>query len=493
MERVYRTGLDVDVALATAARRMLASANEAQPPGAALTAESVAAAVAAPQASHEATRQDLRARVKRWLRRPVAIGFRLVKPFLRPIAFRTRRYLTEALHQDTMRALADTTREVQRVSSDVLREVQSAREMLRQEILTMQAQPMQEQRRLFTGLLQEQQATRDLMRRLLAEGQQRNVAEIAQAIDASGARVAEAQQRSAADIAQAIAVGQMQLTPRLDRLEQYGYASARRSILHCAAGEMMIKTEAGYVMCADSDLALLACLADTGDLERGTRLVIERLLQPGDTFVDVGANVGIHTVAAGRALQGRGRIIAFEPFEATRKLLEKTIWINGLDGLTDIHGSAVSDSEGVHTLFLGTSSGHHSLYQLDDAPAAARVTVSTVRLESVIGPAQPVNLIKIDAEGAELDVLGGAVSVVRANPDVALIVEFGPAHLRRTGHDSTAWLAAFTGLGLEYRAIDAVSGTLDEVTLAQLDAAESTNLLFARPGAPCWTRVGVGS
>ena len=111
----------------------------------------------------------------------------------------------------------------------------------------------------------------------------------------------------------------------------------------------------------------------------------------------------------------------------------------------------------------------------------------------MIGPAQPVNLLKIDAEGAELEVLGGALGVVRANPDIALIVEFGPAHLRRTGHDSAAWLAAFTRLGLEYRAIDAISGTLAEVTLAQLDAAESTNLLFARPGAPCWTRAGVAA
>ncbi|THC45658.1 FkbM family methyltransferase [Massilia sp. Mn16-1_5] len=481
MERTYRTGLNIDVALTAASRRALAAASQPSQAAAMAAVDAGAADGSVPPATHDMTRQDLRGRVKRWLRRPAAAGFRLLKPFLRPIAFRTRRYLTEALHQDTLRMLADTQREVQRASSDMLREVQSAREMLRQEIHAVQARPMQEQRHLFAGLLQEQQATRDLLRRLLNEGFQRNAAEVMKAVSIG--------QTQFANIAEQVATT---LAPRLDRLEQYGYASARRSMLHCAAGEVMVKTEVGYVMCSDSDLALLACLADTGDLERGTRLLIERLLQPGDTFVDVGANVGMHTLAASRALHGQGRIVAFEPFAATRQLLEKTVWINGLDALTEIHGSAVSDHEGVQTLFLGASSGHHSLYQLaDDAPAEARVDVSTVRLESVIRPGQAVALLKIDAEGAELEVLRGALTVVTANPDIALIVEFGPAHLRRTGQRGSDWLAAFTRLGLEYRAIDAVSGTLSDITLAQLEAAESTNLLFARPGAAPWTRIGV--
>lgn len=529
MERVYRTGLDVDVALATAARRMLISASANLPAVAAIGESPVAEAAISP-VSPDAVRQGLRARVKRWLRRPVAIVFRLVKPFLRPIAFRTRRYLTEALHQDTLRVLAETQREVQRSSSDMLREVQSARELLRQEILTMQAQPVQEQRRLFTGLMQDQQATREMVRRLLADSVQRNAAEMARLVEsqqhhaAEMARLIEAQQHHATELArlvearrsedaeltQTITAGYAQLadaakasatgtasllistlSPRLDRLEQYGYASARRSILHCADGEVMVKTEAGYVMCSDSDLALLACLADTGDLERGTRLLIERLLQPGDVFVDVGANVGMHTMAAARALRGQGRIIAFEPFEATRQLLEKTVWINGFDAMIDIHGSAVSDREGVQTLFLGSSSGHHSLFDLGgEASASAQVSVNTVRLESVIAAGMPVNLMKIDAEGAELDVLRGALGVVRASPDIALIVEFGPAHLRRTGQTSAAWLAAFTELGFDYRAIDAVSGTLNLITLVQLEASESTNLLFARPQSAPWVRLG---
>jgi len=535
MERVYRTGPDIDIALATSARRLLAPAAVAVQPTPSPVAESVTSPTTAE--SHNMVRQDLRGRIKRGLRRPVAIIYRLVKPFLRPIAFRTRRYLIETMQQSTLHALSDTQREIQRASAEMLREVQSAREMLRQEILTLNAQPMEEQRRLFTGLLQEQQATRDLMRRLVADSVQRTSADTARLVEAQQhlvtdtarladaqqhqlgetARIADAQQHQIAETArlvdeltQTITSSHLQrteaarttaadsanvllstLTPRLDRLEQYGYANARRTIVHCAKDELMVKTEAGFVVCSDSDLALLACLIDTGDLERGTRLLIERLLQPGNVFVDVGANVGMHTLAAARALRGQGRIIAFEPFEATRQLLEKTIWINGFDALTEIHGSALSDREGVQTLFLGASSGHHSLFELDSkAPASARVAVNTVRLDSVIDAGTRVNLMKIDAEGAELDVLRGALGVIRANQDIALIVEFGPTHLRRIGQTSAVWLRAFTDLGFSYRAIDAVNGTLDHVTLEQLEAAESTNLLFVRPHAALWARLG---
>jgi len=522
MERVHRNGLDIDVALAAAARRLLVTAAERHQTSAGPVAEAVAAPVAT--SAHDAPHVSLRSRIKRWLRRPVAVTFRLVKPFLRPVAFRTRRYLTEGLHQDTLRALADTQREVQRASAEVLREVQAAREMLRHEIQTMQGQAAQEQRRLLTSLLQEQQTTRELVRRLFAEHRQ----SATQAGDAAAARLlaemADEQARTRTEISQLLDAGQHNLAqacgqaavselaprldqsleavselaprldrfaPQLDRLEQYGYASARRALMHCGADEVMVKTEAGYVMCSDKDLVLLASLIDTGDLERGTRLLIEKLLQPGDTFVDVGANVGLHTLAAGRALQGRGRIVAFEPFEGTRRLLEKTLWINGLTALTQLRGSAAWDRAGVRTLFLGATSGHHSLFELGaDTPAGASVEVTTETLEAALGPACRVDLLKIDAEGAELEVLRGALPIVHANADIALIVEFGPSHLRRHAHGSAEWLAAFTGLGLEYRAIDAHTGALSEIGLAELEAAESTNLLFARPDARIWSRAG---
>lgn len=521
MEKIYRDGLDIDVALAAAARRAMPPAARAAAPGAAPAAES---ALSVPHAA-----PGPRTGLRRWLR-PLAVGmYYLLKPLLRPLAFRARRYLTDALRQDVLNLHALSQQEMQRISSDVLREVQSARELLRQEILATQGEPPHSQ--ILSGMLLELQAGRDQIRHDLVAEQRRSMHALERAMAAlaqAGSeqlrldleRVASWREDTAAALARegheqlrreldrvaalredtAVALAQAgsgvqalkeAMMPRLDRIEQYGYAGARRVAINCGDDEILVKTEAGYMLCSGADHAVLTCLVDSGDLERGTRLLIERLLAPGDVFVDVGANLGIHTLAAGRALRGQGRIVAFEPFEPTRRLLEKSVWINGLSEITQVDPRAAASRAGRQTLFLGPSSGHHSLFPLDGASGpGAGIEVETERLDAALDPALRVALLKIDAEGAELDVLEGAAGLVRNNPGMALIVEFGPAHLKRTGQSTALWLAAFANYGLVYQAIDDVTGALSVRTPAQLEAATSTNLLFARAGAPVWSTAG---
>lgn len=280
---------------------------------------------------------------------------------------------------------------------------------------------------------------------------------------------------------------------RLDRMEECAFASARRVAVYCGPGEMLVRTEVGYILCSPSDHAVLACLIDSGDLERGTRYLLQNFLKPNNVFIDIGANLGVHTLAAARAMQGQGRIIAFEPFEPTQRLLTKSIWMNGFSAMTEIHQSAVSNRSGHQSLFLGASSGHHSLFQLTatSPPALQPVAVPLVRLDDVVPNSTPVDLIKIDVEGAELDVLESAKSLIASNPSIALIVEFGFTHLARTGNTTQDWLAAFHEVGLVYQAINADTGKLEKWTAAQLEAADSVNLFFARPKSIAWARAGV--
>ena len=280
---------------------------------------------------------------------------------------------------------------------------------------------------------------------------------------------------------------------QLNRIEQYASASARRVAVNCGPGEILVRSEVGYILCSSTDPAVLACLLEAGELEPGTRLLIQCFLKPGDVFIDVGANLGMHTLAAAHAMRGRGRIIAFEPFETTQRLLAKSIWMNGFSELVEIHQAAVSNHDGHQMLFLGPTSGHNSLYNL--APASTQspqsVEVPLVRLDSVVPPDTHIDLIKIDVEGAELEVLESAKAIIAANPSIALIVEFGFSHLARTGHTTKDWLAAFQDLGLEHQAIDARTGQFEKWTDAQLEAADSVNLFFARPQSAAWSRAGV--
>lgn len=128
--------------------------------------------------------------------------------------------------------------------------------------------------------------------------------------------------------------------------------------------------------------------------------------------------------------------------------------------------------------------GHSSLYALPDAEEAdARlVEVEVVRLDAAVPAGAPLDVVKIDVEGAELDVVRGMSRLFEDNPDLAVLAEFGPSHLQRVGIDASDWFAAFGAHGLQPRVISEPAGTVGFVDPAALMAVESSNLVFVRPG-----------
>jgi FkbM family methyltransferase len=281
--------------------------------------------------------------------------------------------------------------------------------------------------------------------------------------------------------------------PQFDRIERYSLAAARRVAIRCGSNAVMVRTDAGYLLCPDDDHALIATLVEIGDYEPGTRSLIQRLLIPGSVFLDVGANIGVHTVTAARAMQGRGRVVSFEPYVITAKLLEKSVWINGFSNITEVHPVAVTDRNDVRELFLGATSGHHSLFPLNQLKGSkeAKVDVKTTTIDSIMCDNLSATLMKIDAEGAELDVLAGAANLLEFNADIGLIVEYGPSHLVRTGATTSDWFGKFSSLGFVFRVIDADDGSLKNIPIQNLQNSDSQNIFFARQKSPLWERLGV--
>lgn len=281
------------------------------------------------------------------------------------------------------------------------------------------------------------------------------------------------------------------LVLRLDRLEQYSDAAARRVAIPCEAGETLIKTEVGFLLCPSGDHSLLVRLLESGEIEAGTRRLIQKLLKPGETYVDVGAHIGAYTLAAARALQGRGKIFAFEPFEPARKMLEKSALINGLSPLVEVHQVAISDAAGWRQLKLGGSSTQHSFYQPELPAGHPRmyVDVPLARLDQVIPVGQRVDLLKIDVAGAELEVLTGSEAFLVANPDLALLVEFAPSQLRRADQSIEQWLERFSQLGLIWRLVNPMTGVLEECSADELAQVARVKLFFAKPESLAWARL----
>lgn len=508
MRKNLRLGADVGVAFASTPKRGApphrheAAAGDT-PPSSAHPGESDAIASTHP------TRTSLRQGVKKLLRPLAQIAYRLLKPAIRPIAFRVRRYLIaelqqdfrqeihnslsanlnrlqevrHLLHQDVLASQAAIHQELQKATANMVQELQKVQASLHGDVLTARQAVSQEIRYATSAAAQEIQDTQAPLRQELLASHQ-------EALESHGLTSLETQQ-TVSETTQRLEEWFANISPKLDRIEIYSHATARRVAVNCGNGAVLVRTEAGFALCAENDHALLASLLETGELERGTRLLIEKFLEPGNCFIDVGANIGLHTLAAARSMQGQGKIIAFEPFGPTKALLERSVWMNGFSSLVEIHQVAVSNETGHHKLFLGATSGHHSLFPLDKRTSTDTepVDVSVVKIDDIVPATQKVDLLKIDAEGAELQVIESAAGLIERNTELAIIVEFGPAHLERTGIAPNDWLNAFTALGLQYRAINSDSGKLEHWTMENLLACDSINLLFGRKDAGVWERL----
>jgi FkbM family methyltransferase len=154
----------------------------------------------------------------------------------------------------------------------------------------------------------------------------------------------------------------------------------------------------------------------TGLHEPAVQRALTELLRPGMTFWDVGAHVGFFTILGARLVGDRGRVRAFEPVEENRARLAAAVERNGCGNVT-IEAVALSSERGEAVLHPHESSAMWSLA----GGGTEGVTVRCETLDSLGHPAPDV--IKIDAEGVELDVLRGGRELLSAVRPL-LLVEF---------------------------------------------------------------------
>lgn len=149
--------------------------------------------------------------------------------------------------------------------------------------------------------------------------------------------------------------------------------------------------------------------------------LLHEMVSAGDWAIDVGANVGHYTLALARLVGPSGRVIAFEPMRSTFALLASNVEVLGANNVSLINAAA-TDTMSV----LGMDMPKVAATGLDN-PYMAQVSadgefsVLGLRLDS-LELTSKVRLVKIDAEGHEINVLRGMDHLLRtARPK--LIVE----------------------------------------------------------------------
>jgi FkbM family methyltransferase len=180
-------------------------------------------------------------------------------------------------------------------------------------------------------------------------------------------------------------------------------------------------------------------------------------LQAGDVGVDIGANIGSHTLTMARAVGPSGRVVAVEPGPETHQRLRRNADLNALS-CVDLRALAAGDSEGRVTLYRGPDGTRGRASIVAEALGVAAAEVTRVRAADLLTPQDwaRVRLIKIDVERAEAQVLRGLQPIAASLPDdCVMLIEAAPKELAVIGEQSFATLLApFSARGWRAYALD---------------------------------------
>lgn len=261
----------------------------------------------------------------------------------------------------------------------------------------------------------------------------------------------------------------------------------RRPCVTVDAETVRVQTVFGHWLHLDArDISLRPDLVLRGYWEPGVTRALMRLARPGQRVVEVGANVGWHTLLLALAVGASGTVTAFEANPRMVALLERTLALNDAANV-QVVPLAVTDRIGRVTLHrLGRQQGSSSIYPFGPADlavwddAASPLAVDAISLDAFFGPNAPgPDLVKIDAEGAEPAIVAGMHGLLARTPHVQIVLEYLPSGLRRGGHDPRAFLTSLTQLGFRLHTISR-RGRFRPATIDQLLASEDAEELYLR-------------
>ncbi|MEM0144066.1 MAG: FkbM family methyltransferase [Candidatus Parvarchaeum sp.] len=168
------------------------------------------------------------------------------------------------------------------------------------------------------------------------------------------------------------------------------------------------------------DLSLYKNYLESGSYEKETSQYIKKNLKPGGSFIDVGANSGYYSLLASNIVGESGVVYSFEPFPQSYNRLKKNIELNMIRNIK-IFNIALSSYDGVGVLNVSKSSdGLNSLENISLVSETIKVNVN--KLDTLLGE-KTVDMIKIDAEGSELDIIKGARAVLTKTRYLKIIYE----------------------------------------------------------------------
>ncbi len=232
-----------------------------------------------------------------------------------------------------------------------------------------------------------------------------------------------------------------------------------RLVHHFLYGDEFIKLQAAENQPVCIDLEAFKLFVRKNDYATGASIArhktyeplvaeqIKQRLSPGDTFIDIGANVGYHAMLAASVVGKSGKIIAFEPLPSNCELIKQSIAENNFEHVT-LYPHAVGEKEDNLKLMVeGSYSNAHlqtasdkSLYYKEaegnqvvtlDGFLSNLIDVRVVALDNFLTDIDRIDMVKIDIEGVEPLAWRGMENLLRTHRPMVL-TEFFPEYIKRS-------------------------------------------------------------
>ena len=193
-----------------------------------------------------------------------------------------------------------------------------------------------------------------------------------------------------------------------------------------------------------------------GMFERSTAVALAKLTEPSSLVLDIGANIGAHTLHLASLVGPQGRVMAFEPTDFAFRKLRRNLDLNPLLAsrvdafhcfLTASDGASVPGA--IYSSWpLAVESGLHAKHlgrEMRTEQAQAR------SLDSILSECagRKVQLVKLDVDGFECDVLRGATSMLRDMRPI-FVMELAPYVLEERGASLEQFVSYFIPNGYAF-------------------------------------------
>ncbi|WP_376697216.1 FkbM family methyltransferase [Wenzhouxiangella sp. EGI_FJ10305] len=178
------------------------------------------------------------------------------------------------------------------------------------------------------------------------------------------------------------------------------------------------------------DECIAPCLRDQGVWEEHETVLLQRILRPGMSVVDLGAHVGYFSVLMSKCVGPEGRVVAFEPDPSHFRLLCANLLANACDQ-AEARRLAIAEGKGDGRLFRSATNPGDQ--RLNPVPGRPSVAVRYDSLDSQLGQAG-LDLVKMDCQGSESRILDGMAGLIERNRErLSLLMEFAPGLLHQGG------------------------------------------------------------